>query len=214
MNARHATAALLLALATPALGCAAKLPLIQAASATQAQLSVFVDVDATVGTVVDERGKDIIPMIREAIDTGLADAGYHVVTDASGKADVTIHVGLAKVGYAKYGTEKEPWAQGVVLDVFGGGQALTRVKRHIVNWSDCDGPTVKDRLRFAGRDLVNDLSRDDAVAKYAAGRPPAYAKVSEPAATERAPVTMGPSTPAAAPTPAGVAPAPAPPSTP
>jgi hypothetical protein len=216
MELRIPTAALVMALASTALGCAGKLPAVQSAPVAQPPLSVLVEPDATVTTAVDEKGRDIIPLLRDALDAGLTDAGYHVVMEPSGKADLTVHVSLAKVGYTKYGTAPRLWAGGVVLDVSGAGKPLTQATRETVNWSDYEGANIAERLHFTARVLVNSISAADSVMRYAADHP---AAASAPAAVA---VTMGVATPvaitAAASTPAPAAtadpaatPAPAPP---
>jgi hypothetical protein len=229
MELRIATAALFITFASAGVGCAGKLPPVQGAPSAQPPLSVFVEPDATVTKVMDEKGRDIVPLLREALDAGLTEAGYHVVTEPSGKADLTVHMSLAKVGYTKYGTAPRIWAGDVVLDVSGAGKPLAQATRATVNWSDYEGKNIAERLHFTARVLVNSISRAAAVAQYAADHP---ASASAPAIVTTAPaapaapapqgatppsVTMGVATPVAisatAPAPA-VAPIPPTPPTP
>ena len=200
------TTGFLVALALPMTACAPKLPAVRPAAPAEAALTVFIDQDATFVTVVDDHGKDLAPYLRDALDMAVRDAGYKVVRDASVATDLRMHLGLAKVGFAMYGTEKAPWAEGVVLDVTTGGQPLARASRHTVNWSDYEGWTTKDRLTFAARKLVNEITASPELRGYTPTRPPAAA--SSPSSV------LGSSTPASAPTPAAAMPTPGPGPTP
>jgi hypothetical protein len=205
VNVRSTTAGLLIALAASAIGCA-RLPPVQPAPVAQAPLGVFVDPNVSVEIVQDERGKDLVPLLRDAFAKELVDAGYHVVTD--GPADVTLHVDLAKVGYAKYGTGSQPWVQGITLNVSGGGQLLAHVDRATVNWSDYEGANTAERIKFTARVLVNAMSRNKRVVRYAEMHPAAAPVVTSgtPAPSSPAPTSASPA-PAASVTTPGYAPA-------
>jgi len=223
VKARFTTAGLLLSLSAPMMGCGG-LPPVRPAPAS---LTVLLDPNVSVGEVRNEKGLEIKPMVQDALAKGLTEAGYRVVTD--GSADLTLHVTLAKVGYAKYGTAEQVWAEGIALDVSGGNLALAHEKRPTVNWSDYEGGNTAERLAFTARLLVNRMSTDKKIVSYAtshAGTAPTAVVVlpvvtPSPAASPSpaAPVAPGASAPAAAaPTPApttgGYVPTPIPAATP
>jgi len=201
-KARTTTAGVLLALLGAA-GCGHSLPAVVPASAPAASLTVFVDPNATIDVAVHERGREIAGALRESLGTALGEAGFRVVPDATARPDVTVHMSFAKVGFAALGTTRQPWGEGLVVDVTGAGQPLAQLRHRIVNWDDLEGSTTAARLRYESRVLANAIASDPLVAQFAASHPGGA-----PAAAP-APVPTPPPAPTPAPTPAA-APAPAP----
>ncbi len=160
LKATHTVGGLALALASATLGCnPMPPPPLTVASAAQAKLSLFVDPEVAVAEARDERGRELLAPFRDAVAAAFNDAGYHVVPAATAAHDLTIHVKVARVGFA-YG----PWADGVVLEILGGdGQVLGKVARSNLNFVHLEGADTAARLRFAAHELVNSVGRQPMV---------------------------------------------------
>jgi hypothetical protein len=188
-------------LAVGALGCT-RVPLaVQPASPAVAAMRVYVEPDAMIGKVLQERGREVIPRFREALDAALVAAGYHVLDTADTPHDLTIRMSIARVGFAY-----RPWAEGVLLEVTGGGRVLAQASRPTLNWMSAEGRTTPERLVFAAHTFVNQIDEDPALAQFAASAPPLQpVHAAAPVAPTPPPAAAAPlaaPAPAASPTPA------------
>jgi hypothetical protein len=156
-------AATFLGLAGVAAGCTPPRPAVHAASAPEAALSVFVDPEASIGTVRDEKGRDVVVAFHDALQNSLKDAGYHVAASSADAHDLTVHLKIRQVGYTY-----RAWADDVVVEVTGGGQPVAEVSRPNVNWVGEEGATEPLRLAYAATVAVNDISKDVRVEQYSA----------------------------------------------
>ena len=166
-KATQTLAWLLTALASSTVGCAAApAPALTPASPALARLSVYADPDATVVDVKNERGRELVAPFHDAVAKAMSDAGYHLVDSATAPHDLTVHMRLARVGF-NYGT----WADGVVLEVTAGGQAVGQVARKNLNFVHLEGADTPARLTFAAHTLVNSLSHEPSIEQYAENHP-------------------------------------------
>ena len=157
-------AGMLGAIAVACAGCFSLSP-VHTAPPGQAGMSVFVDPEATIAHVSDERGRELVAPFRDALQASLLEAGYRVVTDPSPAHDVDVHMIIDRVGWT-YG---RPWVN-VVLQLSGGGHPITQLHRASLNYVSVEGPDATTRLAFAAHELVNAMARDVDVEGYAAHR--------------------------------------------
>lgn len=158
-------AGMLGAIAVACAGCFSLSP-VHTAPPGQAGMSVFVDPEATIAHVSDERGRELVAPFRDALQASLLEAGYRVVTDPSPAHDVDVHMIIDRVGWT-YG---RPWVNELVLQLSGGGHPITQLHRASLNYVSVEGPDATTRLAFAAHELVNAMARDVDVEGYAAHR--------------------------------------------
>ncbi len=156
-----------------AAGCTVVPPPVAPAPASQASLRVYVEPDAFAHRVLAERGRDVFPLFREELNRAFAAAGYQVQPTADTRHDITVRIKADRVGFAY-----RPWADGVVVEVSGGGRVLASASRMTLNWMSTEGGDTKTRLAYAADALVNALEKDPALSSFS---PPAPSASSSPA---------------------------------
>ncbi len=133
------------------------------------ELGIFVDPDVEVGTVQDEKGRELVGLFHDALATALSDAGYHVVAATSSPHELIVHAKLARVGY-EYGS----WGDGVAIEVRAGDAVVAHAGRASLNFVHLEGATTSARVTFAARELVNHVFEQvNAFAKSRPATPPA-----------------------------------------
>jgi len=191
MHTSKATLTGLLAALT-ATGCGMQPPPMHPVSPAEAALTVFVEPEAKIGEVKDERGRVLVAPFHDALAGAFTEAGYHVATASSQPHDLTVRVELGRVGYM-YG----PWADDVMLAVYGGQEGLASVRRDNLAFAHIEGEDVPARLLFAAHVLVNRVTKSARVEAYAASHPPSAAPLATPPASAPATPSAGPTTPPA-----------------